>query len=236
MENKIVISNENKTLEITKIDDMFLELNDHAHLILKILNIDNNKNIKISAKVGQNSELIVIFADFSKDSFSLQSCVDLVGENASCKWHLATLSNDVSKKVFDVSFNHDVGHTDALMDNYGVARGKSSIVFTGCNHIKNGSVKSSTNQVAKIIVFDKEANGVASPILRIDENDVNASHSAVVGQLNSDHMFYLMSRGLNKEEARELITRGYLQPIVQYFNEVNKQKIELAIKEELSND
>ncbi len=117
------------------------------------------------------------------------------------------------------------------MDNYGVAKEKSNIVFTGVNHILEGAKGSETIQNAKIIVFDEESSGTASPVLRIDENDVKASHGAVVGQLNEDHMFYLMSRGLNKEEARALITLGYLQPISRQFSEKTQEKILKLIQE-----
>ncbi len=229
----IKISNENKTLELTDFNDLNIEVFDNGILTLKLLNLSDTKNLKITAKIKQNSQLIVYFADFSKSDITLKTSVSLLEENASCEWHLATLSSLNAKKEFDVSFFHEVGNTSALMDNYGVSRDKSKIIFSGVNHIKNGAKKSVTNQIAKIITFDKDSIGVASPILRIDENDVAASHSAIVGQLNSDHMFYLMSRGLNKNEARELITKGYLQPISKQFSNENKEKIENAIKEAL---
>src|SRR5574344_2182171 len=231
MNSVIELHNEIKEIEVSEIKDLNLSIFDNASLTLKILNLKKENNVKIVAKVGYNSHLIVIFADFSTGNSEVVSKVDLVEENASAEWHLATLANGISQKKFDVSFNHLVGHTNALMDNYGVARDKSKVVFSGSNHIEKGAKKSVTNQIAKVIVFDPDAIGVASPKLCIDENDVIASHSAVVGQLNSDHMFYLMSRGLNKDEARELITRGYLQPISRYFSDENKAKIEAAIKE-----
>lgn len=231
-ELKISIKNkENKVVELDKFSALNIEVLDDSFLTLKLANFGNSENIKISAKVGRNSHLAVFFADFAQSNISFKSVVDLVEEGASCMWHLATLSNSNFNKVFDVSFNHIVGHTEALMDNYGVAKDKSNIVFSGCNHILNGSKQSNTKQNAKIIVFDKEAHGTASPILKIDENDVKASHGAVVGQLNSDHMFYLMSRGLNKEEARMVITLGYLKPISNNFSEAIQNKIEQAIKE-----
>lgn len=231
MEKVIKLVNQNQDLEITDIDDVAVELLDGASLTIKVLNLGSDKKLNFLAKLGYNCHLIVVFADFSNGNIDLTSNVNLIEEGASCEWHLATLANQSFKKNFDVSFNHLVGHTTALMDNYGVARDKSRVIFTGENRIQNGAKKSVTNQIAKIIVFDKESNGVASPRLCIDENDVQASHSAVVGQLNSDHMFYLMSRGLSKDEARELITRGYLQPISKYFSDENKEKIENAIKE-----
>lgn len=227
----IKLNHESKEIELNKFDDLVIEIDENSSLTLKLLNLDEKASLNISAKVGKDSYLNVIFADFAKSNIKVTSKVDLVKEGASCDWHLATLAMGENQKHFDVSFIHNVGHTNALMDNYGVARDKSKIVFSGINHILNGSVQSNTAQNAKIIVFDKEASGVASPILKIDENDVKASHGAVVGQLNNEHMFYLMSRGLTKEEAKMIITLGYLQPISKNFSEKNKVLIEEAIKE-----
>jgi Fe-S cluster assembly protein SufD len=67
-------------------------------------------------------------------------------------------------------------------------------------------------------------------VLNIDENEVKASHAATVGKLNESHLFYLMSRGLTKEEARRLVTLGYLKPIVSYFEGDVKDEIDRAIE------
>lgn len=224
-EEIVLKSNENKDIELTSLSNLFIELKNDSILNLKLINFNNIENIEISAKVGQNSVLNVVFAEFSNANIVVKSNVDLLEKGATCNWQLATLSSNTSLKKFDISFNHEKSSTFADMNNYGVARDKSQIIFTGCNHIKEGSKASITKQNAKIIVFDKEAIGVASPILKIDENDVSASHGAIVGQLNLDHMFYLMSRGLTKEEARKLITLGYLSPISKYFSKKIQEKI-----------
>lgn len=233
MSEQIITLNkkENKVIELTNFNDLKVEVLDGSSLTLKLANFSKNQKMNFMAKVRKDSTLAVIFADFAQSNIDFKSQVNLIEEGASCSWHLATLSNAKFEKKFDVSFIHDVGDTTALMDNYGVAKDESNIVFSGVNYIKNGSKRSNTKQNAKIIVFDKEARGTASPILKIDENDVQASHGAVVGQLNSDHMFYLMSRGLNKEEARMIITLGYLKPISNNFSEEVQSKIEEAIKE-----
>lgn len=234
MSQNIELKNkETKVIELDKFDDIFVSLSDSSNLTLKLANFVGNREIKLSAKIGKDSTFAVIFGDFSRGNINLKSDVKFVEEGAKCTWHLATLASKDSDKYFDVSFTHLVGNTTSLMDNYGVSKDKSNIVFTGCNHILNGAKKSITKQNAKIIVFDKDARGSASPILKIDENDVQASHGAVVGQLNSDHLFYLMSRGLTQEEARMVITLGYLKPISNKFSEKIQNEIEEYLKEEI---
>lgn len=231
-ELKITLKNkENRVLEYVSFSDVILDLSEDSNLVLKLANFDENKEIKISGKIGKNASLAVIFADFSKGNTKITSKIDLVEEGANCDWHLATLANKNDNKIFDISFIHLVGKTTASMDNYGVARDESKILFTGVNHIVKDAKFSNTKQNAKIIVFDKAASGVASPILKIDENEVQASHGAIVGQLNSDHMFYLMSRGLTRDEARMIITLGYLKPVSNKFSEETQNLIENAIKE-----
>ena len=55
------------------------------------------------------------------------------------------------------------------------------------------------------------------PSLKIDANDVKASHGATVGQIDEEHMFYLMSRGLTEEIAKNLIIQGFLDSIIGEF-------------------
>lgn len=227
---KIVLDNERKELEISDIEDLEILLKNEAILTLRIINIENKNNVKIYAEVGSNCHIEVIYADFVNDSKDLSVKMDLVGEGAYVDWKLATLANGNSKKKFDISFDHLKPNTFSYMNNYGVAKDESNIVFSGVNHIFEHCYKSETKQNAKIIVFDEKSSGTASPILRIDENDVKASHGAVVGQLNNDHMFYLMSRGLSKKEAKQIITLGYLRPISLYFSEDNQKKIEESIR------
>jgi Fe-S cluster assembly protein SufD len=61
-------------------------------------------------------------------------------------------------------------------------------------------------------------------VLKIDENEVEASHAATVGRVNEDHLYYLQSRGLTKSDAKRLITLGYLQPIIRYFTDTSVQE------------
>lgn len=231
MTNITLRNNEKRVLEYTNFSDVNLVLNEGSELTLKLANFEENSEINITGKIGKYARISVVFADFSSGNSKIVSQINLAEEGATCDWHLATLANKKDNKIFDISFKHLVGKTTSLMDNYGVARDDSKIVFSGVSHITEGAKGSNAKQNAKIIVFDKNSQGVASPILKIDENEVQASHGAIVGQLNSDHMFYLMSRGLTRDEARMIITLGYLKPVSRQFSEETQKLIEEAIKE-----
>ena len=63
-------------------------------------------------------------------------------------------------------------------------------------------------------MLSPKARGDANPILLIDEDDVKAGHAASVGQVNAEQVYYLMSRGISKQEAERLIIHGFLAPVV----------------------
>ena len=227
---KIVLRNEIKEIELVDASDIFVDLL-NSELNLRLAFFSNISNISIKGELGENAKLNVVFVDYSNGDLNCDVKINLNGIDATCDWKLAALATSKFNKKYDISFIHNVGNTTATMNNYGVSKDKANLVFTGVNHIKERCAKSVTRQNAKIILFDELARGTASPILKIDENDVVASHGAIVGQISDEHMFYLMSRGLSKKDARELIIKGYLSPFTHHFSEAIQNKISETIKE-----
>ena len=221
---KIVVTNEvNKNAQLTilklnNVRDIEIELKENSYLLLSLLleNDINDLNIKINAKSGATLEGFI--ADFSTNVLNLNCVVDLKEENASAYIKLASLSANKDDKKISISINHIVGKTFGRVDNYGVCKDLGKLLFAGTSHIFEKAVKSKTQQNAKIMVFDEASNAIAKPILKIDENDIEASHAAVVGKINDEHLFYLTSRGISETDAKQLITFGYLKPILAGFN------------------
>ena len=195
------------------------EINDDAVLNLSILVTSEIKNLKMTANIAHNAVISTYFADFSTQTNNSNVEINLNKDGATCLWRLASLSTAKDKKNISVSIYHHAENTYAKVDNYGVAKDESKLVFAGTSHILNGAVKSSTQQNAKIMVFDPKSDAVAKPILKIDENDIEASHSAGVGKISDEQIFYLTSRGVSEEQAKMLITLGYLKPIFKGFEE-----------------
>lgn len=194
------------------------------------LSFGGNANRKLTLKKGASWN--AFGADLSSDSVHMTLTCDLMEERSKGKFNLSTLSKQNYEKIFDINFIHHEKNTISEMKNYGVVRDEAKLSFVGIGHIKKGAKVTSANQSAKIMVFDKECKASASPILKIDENDTNASHAAAVGKINDEHLFYLMSRGINENEAKRLITLGYLYPVLSFFfDKETKEEVEKCILE-----
>ena len=209
---KILINEfENKNVKFILKNNAFLKLN--------FLSLTQNACGNYLFDLEESSNAFVAMADLVKGNVDFNATFNLLGDNANSKWHLASLGADNDKKVFNINFNHVAKNTTGVMSNYGVVEDESMMHFKGISHIKNGSIKSKTHQSAKIMVFDPKCHAKANPILKIDENDIEASHAAIVGKVNDEHMFYLCSRGISENDAKQLITLGYLKPITNYFED-----------------
>lgn len=210
------------------------DLEEYASLHLSVLAENETKEFKIHANLGKYAEINGYFADFLINKNNSNIEVDLNGEEAACAWHLASLATNKDEKEFNVSVYHNAINTYCRLDNYGVCLGESKLTFSGICKINKGNSGSKAHQNARIMVFDERCKGIAKPILKIDENDIEASHAAVVGKINDDHLFYLTSRGLSEAEAKELITLGYLKPILKGFDDEEvKERITKLIEERM---
>lgn len=188
-------------------------------LDLNIVSLTQGKPCKILAVLENNASFNVAFADLGSWEGNVQIDVYLNGENASFNFHCASYSSVNENKRFEVNAHHKTKSTKSLISCYGIASDQAVIRFEGASLIERGCVHSSTRQEAKAILFDRYSQGHCSPVLKIEENEIEASHAASVGRVNDDHLFYLTSRGLTKDEAKRLIVLGYLKPIVDYFHD-----------------
>ena len=204
---------------IKDILELNININEDSNVTLSFLSESEMKESNININVKHNASLIGYFADFSNKTFNLNCKVNLLEEGASCSYKVASLAAEDDHKVVDVSIDHVSPKTYGKFDCFGICKDDGKLTVLGTSHVFKGAVKSNAQQNCRIMVFDEASNATAKPILKIDENDLMASHGAVVGKINDEHMFYLTSRGLSEETAKELITLGYLNPILEGFKE-----------------
>lgn len=234
MDVKNIVLNENVEANILFIDCVNFSTKvfqkNGSKLNIRILNKTIMGDSEISFDLMENAVVNISSADFSSGRGINKVNVNLIGNNSQCDWLLSSISSGTDNKEFKVLIDHKGLATRASANNYGVAKDKSRLVFSGASHIEKGSKQSKTKQDARIMVFSKEADAVAKPILKIDENDIEAGHSAVLGQVNEEHLFYLKSRGISESEAKTLIVMGYIKPILKNFeDEEIKEEIEQLI-------
>ncbi|WP_334073886.1 MULTISPECIES: Fe-S cluster assembly protein SufD [Paenibacillus] len=104
--------------------------------------------------------------------------------------------------------------SESQMITRAVMREQATAIINGITKIEKGATKANGEQTEKVLMLSPKARGDANPILLIDEDDVKAGHAASVGQVNQEQIYYLMSRGISREQAERLIIYGFLAPVV----------------------
>jgi Fe-S cluster assembly protein SufD len=124
-------------------------------------------------------------------------------------------------------------HSDLLYK--GALRDESRAVFSGLIRVEPGAQKTDAYQTNRnLILGTDEAMAVSLPNLEIMADDVKCSHGSTTGQVNEDEIFYLMSRGVPRQEAEKLVVFGF-------FGEVTsrvplrglREKLDRAIEEKI---
>lgn len=138
----------------------------------------------------------------------------LVGNNSASTPRTVTVGRGKQTQNFTTKTMHYGLDTDGMISQRGVMTGRSTAIFNAIGKIYNGATRANAEQESRLLMLSGQARGDANPILLIDEDDVTAGHAASVGRVDEMQMYYLMSRGITKEEAERLIIHGFLDPVV----------------------
>ena len=143
--------------------------------------------------------------------------INLNGDGAKVNFNLKTISKNHEKYNFLVY--HNAKNTVSNIINNGVNILDGDLEFNVSGFVSKGNIGCDINQSARIINLTENIC-IIKPNLFIDEEDVLASHSALIGTFSSDEIFYLMSRGISEKEALMLLTKGFLMKGILYYKEV----------------
>lgn len=108
----------------------------------------------------------------------------------------------------------------------GILDGKSRAVFNGKIFVRHDAQKTDAMQTNKNLLLSNEARVDTKPQLEILADDVKCAHGAAVGQIEEEELFYLETRGIHPDLARNLLTYGFAEEVI------GKIKIE-SIKQQL---
>jgi Fe-S cluster assembly protein SufD len=112
----------------------------------------------------------------------------------------------------------------------GIVDGKARAVFNGKVFVRENASGTDAQQSNKNLLLSNDARVDTKPQLEIFNDDVKCAHGATVGQLEEEELFYLLSRGLNDSLARNLLTYGFAEEIVNKIGiETIKKQLDEAV-------
>ena len=194
------------------------DLNQDA--VLKNYKVDKikNKNVKysfnnIEQEANSVSETFILSSGshFSKNEINC----NLKGKYSSAFVNgIVSLTEDKHHEV-RTTVNHLAENTKSYQLIKSVLDDSSKAVYQGKIFVNSEAQKTDGYQLSKAILLNEASEFNAKPELEIYADDVKCSHGSASGSLNEDSIFYLMSRGLNYKQSRELLINGFLLDVVE---------------------
>ena len=136
--------------------------------------------------------------------------VELIKEGSEVKIGGTFLATKNETKEVKVVIHHKAANTLANTTLKGVARDSAKISFTGRIIIDPDCGNSNSFLTERILLLSDRAKAEAIPDLEILTDDVKCSHAASISRIPESQLFYLMSRGISRENAEDLIVEGFL--------------------------
>ena len=200
--------------------NIFYNFNLKDNAILKNYKVDKleNKNIKYSFNnIEQNKNTIseTFILSSGSNFFKSEINCNLKGEHSSAFVNgIFSLDNNKHHEIRTI-VNHLTENTKSYQLIKSVLEDSSKAAYQGKIFVNSDAQKTDGYQLSKAILLNKDSEFNAKPELEIYADDVKCSHGSASGSLNEDSIFYLMSRGLNYNQARELLINGFLLDVVE---------------------
>ena len=213
----IELSNDKSTTNFININYNF---DIQKNSILKNYKIDNNSNSNIKYcfnNINQDTDSVSEIFLLSSGSKFIKNEINcnLNGKYASAFVNGVFILNETKHHEIKTNINHIVENTKSYQLIKGVLEDTSKAVYQGKIFVDSKAQKTDGYQLSKAILLNDNTEFNAKPELEIYADDVKCSHGSASGSLNEDSIFYLMSRGLNYQEAKKLLINGFLLDVIE---------------------
>ena len=195
--------------------ELFLEQNASLEIIINVtskneISLINNLYAKLLNDANLSVHMVSTGGLFSRSRLD----IDLFGNGSG--FEIDGVYFGENNQIHDtrVFVNHLGKSTTSNMITKGVLGDESSSIFTGTIHIAEGAVKTESQQENRNIILTEKASAQSVPNLEILCDDVICGHGSSVGPIDETLYHYVMSRGINKEDAEKLLIKGFFNEVI----------------------
>ena len=199
---------------------------------------DNSYNFDSNIAYIQNKAKVNWITIELGSSISGANYTSILEDEAS-EGDLASIYLGDGRRKMDLEYTmiHKGRRSVSNIESRGVLMDSATKVFRGNLDFKKGARHSKGVEEEFVVLFDPTVKSHSIPALLSEEDDVIGEHAASAGQINENQLFYLMSRGLDANEARKLIVTASFGPILDKIpmNDLRESIID-EISRRLSNE
>jgi Fe-S cluster assembly protein SufD len=195
---------------------------------MKTVLLEKNVNKKI--KVTENTQYVLVLSENVKPE---ETSIELVFEKEGVAADLYVLFKLDEGRTLDLETvsNHKSPHTTCYTEVRGVLGDKAKTSYVGKIIISKKAQQTKSYLQDDVLVLGEDTKNESQPILEIEANDVKASHGATTGRVDEEKVYYLTSRGLSPDEAKDMVVEGFFEALLAKIkDEKVREKVASAVK------
>jgi len=170
---------------------------------------------QFKAYLGKDSKLVLFVMNAGGRLVRQEVVVRTTGEGADFKLRgVNLLAGDTHTDVTMV-LDHAVPHTTSTEIVRNVVTGKARGVFQGRINVHQYAQKTDAKMACNTLLLSDDGEFSTKPELEIFADDVQCGHGATVTEIDRNHLFYLMARGIEEKTARGLLVRAFLAEVIE---------------------
>jgi Fe-S cluster assembly protein SufD len=204
---------------------------DVTFVILQEVADDATHMARLTINIGSNAKVMLVVINTGAGFARREINVTLNGEHTDFRIRGMNLLS--GKRFNDVTMvvRHIVEHTSSTEFFRNVVTGEGRGVFQGQIRVAAEAQKTDAKMACNTLLLSDEGEFLAKPELEIFADDVACGHGATVTEINKDHLFYLMARGVPADEARAMLVRAFVSELV---DEIEDEALHDALLERLA--
>ena len=185
-----------------------------------------NLNTK-RAKVEARGTIEWVSGTFGSHITMLYPTSILSGEYAKSEYTGVSFANEGQFLDTGTKVIHAAPHTLSTISSKSISKNGGNATYRSAVVIQPDARNSKCSVVCESLMMDNESRSDTIPVMDVRNDTVDIGHEAKIGRISDETLFYLMSRGLNEEEAKALIVRGFVEPVtkelpMEYAVEMNR--------------
>ncbi|MBU5670098.1 Fe-S cluster assembly protein SufB [Peptoniphilus sp. MSJ-1] len=171
-----------------------------------------NLNTK-RAIVEKDGKIEWVSGSFGSKVSMLYPASILVGENAQSEFTGISFAGEGQNLDTGSQVIHAAPHTKSTINTKSISKSGGVAIYRGLVDIKENAYGSKNSTSCESLMLDSASRSDTIPSIKIENNDIDIGHEAKIGRISDSVIFYLMTRGISEDEAKQMVVRGFAEPI-----------------------
>lgn len=204
---------------------------------VQLLPVDAQGASSVQVELADTAELEAVAVEVGSAKSVAKMEVNLAGNESKANVYVLYFGHGASQLDMNYVLVQQGKNTEANLHVYGALLGEANKIFRGTLDFRHGSKGSKGYEKEEVVVLSSKVRNRSVPLMLSAEDAVEGHHAVSIGKIDENKLFYLMSRGLDMQEARRLVVEAAFNPVLDRIEDKDLyQELDEYIKEGLADE